>query len=171
MLTSSQQVGGYWLTSYTGAARFQCPGLERNTLVTSVMIDVLDPVASQAVTFGTVMIDVLDPVASQAVTFGKARSFAAGFALFTMADVVLVIRAARGTVPRVLVLVAAHPERASGSRASGLIRSEPTGSLNESPSGRNTFPKHSGLLMEVRVGAASCLGGAVDVYLYLPAWN
>ncbi len=38
--------------------------------------------------------------------FGKARSFAAGLALFTLADVLLIALAAHGTVPGALVLVA-----------------------------------------------------------------
>jgi 4-hydroxybenzoate polyprenyltransferase len=51
--------------------------------------------------------DLLNGIRTNAVTFGRARSFAAGLALFTVADVLLVVLAARGTVPRPLVLVAA----------------------------------------------------------------
>ncbi len=46
-------------------------------------------------------------IATNAVRFGKALSFAASLALFTVANLVLVVLAARGTVPRQLVLVAA----------------------------------------------------------------
>jgi 4-hydroxybenzoate polyprenyltransferase len=46
-------------------------------------------------------------ITTNAVTFGKAQSFAAGLALFTAADLLLVVLAARGTVPRELILVAA----------------------------------------------------------------
>jgi 4-hydroxybenzoate polyprenyltransferase len=46
-------------------------------------------------------------IRTNAVTFGKAGSFAAGIGLFTIADVLLVVLAARGIVPRALVLVAA----------------------------------------------------------------
>ena len=51
--------------------------------------------------------DLLNGIRTNAVTFGKAGSFAAGIGLFTIADAVLVVLAARGTVPRALVLVAA----------------------------------------------------------------
>jgi 4-hydroxybenzoate polyprenyltransferase len=51
--------------------------------------------------------DLLNGIRTNAVRFGKARSFAAGFALFTIADVLLVVLASRGTVPRALVLVGA----------------------------------------------------------------
>ena len=46
-------------------------------------------------------------ITTNAVRFGKAQSFAAGLALFTVADLLLVLLAVRGTVPRELVLVAA----------------------------------------------------------------
>jgi 4-hydroxybenzoate polyprenyltransferase len=46
-------------------------------------------------------------IGTNAVRFGKARSFAAGLALFTIADVLLVVLAVRGIVPRALVVVAA----------------------------------------------------------------
>ena len=48
VLASRQQVPGYWLTSYTRKPRFERPRLEMNTFETSVMIDVLDPVATTA---------------------------------------------------------------------------------------------------------------------------
>src|SRR5258707_1095096 len=51
--------------------------------------------------------DLLNGIRTNAVTFGKAGSFAAGLGLFTIADALLVVLAARGTVPRALVLVAA----------------------------------------------------------------
>ena len=51
--------------------------------------------------------DLLNGIRTNAVTFGKARTLAAGFALFTIADILLVVLAARGTVPRPLVFVAA----------------------------------------------------------------
>ena len=67
-------------------------------------------------------------IGTNAVTFGKAWSFAAALALFTMADLLLVVLAGRGTVPRALVAVAAlyalhlygpcgHSTRVSPSRA------------------------------------------------------
>lgn len=49
--------------------------------------------------------DLLNGIRTNAVIFGKVGSFAAGFGLFTIADVLLVVLAARGTVPRALVLV------------------------------------------------------------------
>ena len=51
--------------------------------------------------------DLLNGIRTNAVTFGRTRSFAAGLALFTIANVLLVVLAVRGTVPRALVLVAA----------------------------------------------------------------
>jgi 4-hydroxybenzoate polyprenyltransferase len=51
--------------------------------------------------------DLLNGIRTNAVTFGRARSFAAGLTLFTIADVLLVVLAARGAVPRALVLIAA----------------------------------------------------------------
>ena len=51
--------------------------------------------------------DTRNGIWTNAVRFGKARSFAAGFALFTIADLLLVVLAGRGTVPRVLIAVAA----------------------------------------------------------------
>jgi 4-hydroxybenzoate polyprenyltransferase len=46
-------------------------------------------------------------IGTNAVRFGKVQSFAAGLALFTIADVLLVVLAVRGAVPRALVSVAA----------------------------------------------------------------
>jgi 4-hydroxybenzoate polyprenyltransferase len=51
--------------------------------------------------------DRLNGIRTNAVRFGPARSFRAGFILFTAADVLLVMLAAREVVPRVLVIVAA----------------------------------------------------------------
>ncbi len=51
--------------------------------------------------------DLLNGIRTNAVTFGKAWNFAAGLALFTIADVLLVVLAGLGVVPRVLMLVAA----------------------------------------------------------------
>jgi 4-hydroxybenzoate polyprenyltransferase len=51
--------------------------------------------------------DLLNGIKTNAVRFGKASSFAAGFAIFTIAYVLLVMLATRGTVPRALLLVAA----------------------------------------------------------------
>ena len=50
--------------------------------------------------------DLLNRIRTNAVAFGPGRSFAAGFLLFTAADVLLMVLAVRGVVPRVLVLVA-----------------------------------------------------------------
>jgi 4-hydroxybenzoate polyprenyltransferase len=51
--------------------------------------------------------DLVNGIRTNAVKFGRARSFAAGLALFTIASVLLVVLAARGVVPRALILVAA----------------------------------------------------------------
>jgi 4-hydroxybenzoate polyprenyltransferase len=51
--------------------------------------------------------DLLNGIRTNAVKFGKAGSFAAGIGLFTIADALLVVLAARGTVPRAMALVAA----------------------------------------------------------------
>jgi 4-hydroxybenzoate polyprenyltransferase len=51
--------------------------------------------------------DLLNRIRTNAVTFGKARSFTIGLALFTIADLLLVVLAARRTVPRPLIIVAA----------------------------------------------------------------
>ena len=46
-LATHQQAPGYWLTSYTDGSSFQHPRPEMNTFLTSVMIDVLSPVAAE----------------------------------------------------------------------------------------------------------------------------
>jgi 4-hydroxybenzoate polyprenyltransferase len=51
--------------------------------------------------------DLLNGIKTNAVTFGRTRSFVAGLVLFTIAYVLLVVLAARGAVPRALILVAA----------------------------------------------------------------
>ncbi len=48
VLEERQEVPGYWLTSYTGTARFEHPTREMNTFLTAVMVDLLDPVAKAA---------------------------------------------------------------------------------------------------------------------------
>jgi hypothetical protein len=48
VLDSRQQTPGYWLTSYSDRARFQNPGLELNTFLGPLIIDILDPVAAAA---------------------------------------------------------------------------------------------------------------------------
>lgn len=48
VLMERQQGPGYWLTSFTGAARFDQPHEEMNTFLNAIMIDVLDPVAQTA---------------------------------------------------------------------------------------------------------------------------
>ena len=48
LIASRQQAPGYWLTSYTPAARFDRVRQEMNTFLTSMMIDVLEPVAAEA---------------------------------------------------------------------------------------------------------------------------
>jgi 4-hydroxybenzoate polyprenyltransferase len=50
--------------------------------------------------------DLLNGICTNAVKFGRARTFAAGFLLFTAGDVLLVVLAMRGVVPRILALVA-----------------------------------------------------------------
>jgi 4-hydroxybenzoate polyprenyltransferase len=50
--------------------------------------------------------DLPNGIRTNAVTFGRTRTFVAGLALFTMAYALLVLLAARGTVPRALMLVA-----------------------------------------------------------------
>ncbi len=44
-LRSHQQGPGYWLTAYTTAARFEEPRQEMNTFLTSLLVDLLDPLA------------------------------------------------------------------------------------------------------------------------------
>jgi hypothetical protein len=48
VISSRQQVPGYWLTAYTNQTRFQGPQFEMNTFLTSLMIDILNPVAAEA---------------------------------------------------------------------------------------------------------------------------
>lgn len=50
--------------------------------------------------------DLGNAIKTNAVKFGKARSFIAGFALFTFADVLLIVLALRGTVSHALLVVA-----------------------------------------------------------------
>lgn len=45
-LRAHQQGPGYWLTSYTTAARFQEPHQEMNTFLTALLLDLLDPLAA-----------------------------------------------------------------------------------------------------------------------------
>jgi 4-hydroxybenzoate polyprenyltransferase len=51
--------------------------------------------------------DLVNGIRTNAVTFGAFRSFIAGLALFTSADVLLLMLAVHGIVPRVLMIVAA----------------------------------------------------------------
>jgi len=48
VLKSHQHVPGYWLTPYTAGLRFERPGIEMNTFLTAVMIDILNPVEKAA---------------------------------------------------------------------------------------------------------------------------
>jgi hypothetical protein len=48
VVIARQQVPGYWLTAYTNQTHFQDPQIEMNTFLTSVMIDILSPVAAEA---------------------------------------------------------------------------------------------------------------------------
>jgi len=45
-LAERQQPAGYWLTSYTGAPRFDNPRREMNTFLTAMIVDLLAPVAT-----------------------------------------------------------------------------------------------------------------------------
>src|SRR4029079_17822928 len=45
-LREHQQGPGYWLTAYTKAARFEAPHPEMNTFLTSLLVDLLDPLAA-----------------------------------------------------------------------------------------------------------------------------
>jgi hypothetical protein len=45
-IREDQQAPGYWLTAFTGAARFEQPRAEMNTFLTSLLVDLLDPVAA-----------------------------------------------------------------------------------------------------------------------------
>ncbi|WP_369641071.1 UbiA family prenyltransferase [Acidovorax sp. A79] len=51
--------------------------------------------------------DLRNGIQTNAVKFGKKRSFLTGFALFTFANVLLIVLALRGTIPQGLALVAA----------------------------------------------------------------
>jgi hypothetical protein len=46
VLAERQQPAGYWLTSYTGAPRFEEPRREMNTFLTAMIVDLLAPVAT-----------------------------------------------------------------------------------------------------------------------------
>jgi hypothetical protein len=48
LLSERQQAPGYWLTTFTSAARFEQPHREMNTFLNAVMIDVISPVAQAA---------------------------------------------------------------------------------------------------------------------------
>jgi 4-hydroxybenzoate polyprenyltransferase len=50
--------------------------------------------------------DLLNGIRTNAVIFGKTRTFAAALAIFTLADVLIVVLAARGIAPGALILVA-----------------------------------------------------------------
>jgi hypothetical protein len=45
-LRGHQEGGGYWLTAYTNAARFEAPRHELNTFVTAFLVDLLQPMES-----------------------------------------------------------------------------------------------------------------------------
>jgi hypothetical protein len=47
LLRERQSEHGYWLTSYTKDPRYEAPQQEMNTYLTSMMVDLLSPVASQ----------------------------------------------------------------------------------------------------------------------------
>jgi hypothetical protein len=51
-LRAHQQGPGYWLTAYTSAARFQEPRPEMNTFLTSLLVDLLDPLVATGATGG-----------------------------------------------------------------------------------------------------------------------
>jgi hypothetical protein len=46
-----QDASGYWLTSFTTATRFEQPGYEMNTYLTSVMVDLLEPLVGAGTGF------------------------------------------------------------------------------------------------------------------------
>ncbi len=48
VLTNHQQSPGYWLTYYTDQTRFERPRPEMNTFLTSVIVDIVNPVAAAA---------------------------------------------------------------------------------------------------------------------------
>lgn len=47
LLRERQTVYGYWLTSYTNEARYESPQQEMNTFLTSMLVDLLSPIARQ----------------------------------------------------------------------------------------------------------------------------
>jgi len=47
LLRERQATEGYWLTSYTGGPRYEVPQQEMNTFLTSMLVDILSPVARQ----------------------------------------------------------------------------------------------------------------------------
>lgn len=47
-LGAHQKTAGYWLISYTQSEHFNNPQLEMNTFLTSMIVDILDPVAARA---------------------------------------------------------------------------------------------------------------------------
>jgi len=47
-LREDQQTAGYWLTYHTESTSFDHPRLEVNTFLTSIMVDILEPIASDA---------------------------------------------------------------------------------------------------------------------------
>lgn len=47
-IRQDQQPRGFWLTSYTNSTSFEHPKLEMNTFLTSMLADVLDPVAADS---------------------------------------------------------------------------------------------------------------------------
>ncbi|MBV8517689.1 MAG: hypothetical protein JO197_09840 [Acidobacteria bacterium] len=46
-LREHQQPGGYWLTRFTSAPRFEDPHPEMNTFLTALLVDLLDPIAAK----------------------------------------------------------------------------------------------------------------------------
>jgi hypothetical protein len=44
-LAERQQAPGYWLTDFTGEARFEKPSREMNTFTNAILVDLLDPLA------------------------------------------------------------------------------------------------------------------------------
>jgi hypothetical protein len=47
LLHERQSVYGYWLTSYTNGLRYEAPRQEMNTFLTSMLVDLLSPIAHQ----------------------------------------------------------------------------------------------------------------------------
>jgi hypothetical protein len=56
VVINQQQPAGYWVTSYTSSTSFERPALEMNTYTTSLMVDVLDPMASATGLEGSVQL-------------------------------------------------------------------------------------------------------------------